>query len=163
MAKRPDAIGKGNLEIVEYLINHGAGLNSFNENKRTPIMLACEKKFIMVVKLLVSAGAEVDLPTKSGNTCLHYVCSFNFPSFEIAQYLIENCIDINATNARGRSSLMIACKKGNDDIVRLLLSFGADISLIDKNGQNALDFVKTLEVRRMLVDYTTSQFDYVVK
>lgn len=53
--------------------------------------------------------------------------------------IIENNKDIiNSQNKDGQTALMIACRYSSDDMVRLLLEYGADIGLKDAEGHTAL-------------------------
>jgi RNA polymerase primary sigma factor len=46
--------------------------------------------------------------------------------------------DINATDDKGRTPLMLAASRGHTEICRLLVDAGADIGTIDSMGKNAL-------------------------
>lgn len=48
--------------------------------------------------------------------------------------------DINKTNNKGMTPLMIACELGNINIVKELIKFGADINMSTKKGTTALIF-----------------------
>ena len=50
--------------------------------------------------------------------------------------------DVNVLTADGKTPLMVACKHGNRDIVKLLLVRGADCTLKDAAGQDALAIAK---------------------
>ncbi len=52
--------------------------------------------------------------------------------------LVAQGVDINATNAGGRSALMLAAFYGNDGVLRALLAEGADVNARDKAGRTAL-------------------------
>lgn len=67
--------------------------------------------------------------------------SAGLPSNEdLEQQLAANGIEINATTdlKTGRTLLMFAVATGNLDIVALLLSYGANLSALDKDGDTAL-------------------------
>ena len=48
---------------------------------------------------------------------------------DIARYLVEHGADVNFGGKSGRLPLYLAAKKGNKDIVKLLLEAKADLSL----------------------------------
>ena len=62
------SIFKGDLKVVQYLIEKGAKIEAENKNKETPLHLAsfCGKK--EVVKYLVAKGANKNAKDQYGNT-----------------------------------------------------------------------------------------------
>lgn len=50
--------------------------------------------------------------------------------------------DVNGTDARGRTALMLAALRGDAPLVRLLLDAGADTQRIDHSGLRALDLAQ---------------------
>ena len=54
---------------------------------------------------------------------------------EIAEYLLDNDIDINAKNYEGNTPLFFAAWEGRLDMIKYLISKGADI-----NAKNELDW-----------------------
>jgi ankyrin repeat protein len=47
--------------------------------------------------------------------------------------------DVNATDATGRTALMLAAQRGDAALIRLLLASGADPQRTDRDGLNAAD------------------------
>ncbi len=47
---------------------------------------------------------------------------------EIARMLLEACVDVNAVDALGSTALHIAVKLRSEQLVMLLLEYGADIN-----------------------------------
>ncbi|RNF04956.1 putative 6-phosphofructo-2-kinase/fructose-2,6-biphosphatase [Trypanosoma rangeli] len=57
------------------------------------------------------------------------------------QYLLDNKLcDVNKRDYNGCTPLHVAALEGNEVIVRLLLSFGADIMAMDNTGRTPLDW-----------------------
>ena len=54
------------------------------------------------------------------------------------EFYLRRGQDVNATDARGRTLLLIAAAKGHADICRMLIQSGADPSLCDSEGSDAL-------------------------
>jgi len=65
-------------------------------------------------------------------------CEENSISF-CSKY-IRKRLNINFADPDGCTGLMKACLNGHCDLVKLLLESGADLTLKDKNGQNALHY-----------------------
>ena len=70
-----EAAQKGNIEIVRYLLQNGADINSKNHNGLSPLHIAayCGEKII--VDTLIAAGAEVNIQAKDNVTPLHAAAS----------------------------------------------------------------------------------------
>lgn len=66
------AASEGQKNIVKLLIDNGADVNAFDENKATPLMWAIgdNRDFPDVVKLLLESGADVNFPEYGGYTAL---------------------------------------------------------------------------------------------
>lgn len=55
---------KGNLEIIQTLINHGADVNHLRKDNVTPLNLACFNKGAEIVKCLLKNGSNPNTPTR---------------------------------------------------------------------------------------------------
>ncbi|ORY85855.1 ankyrin [Neocallimastix californiae] len=76
------ACSYGKNRIVEYLIDHGADMNSINKQGCTPIMMACyalrhrpmdwnERDGVLTnIKYLINLGARIDVQDKNRMTAL---------------------------------------------------------------------------------------------
>jgi ankyrin repeat protein len=51
-------------------------------------------------------------------------------------------LDVNQTNPKGETALMVAALIGNLNIARKLIAKGARVALKDEDGSTALDFAK---------------------
>ncbi|XP_006006743.1 M-phase phosphoprotein 8 isoform X2 [Latimeria chalumnae] len=56
--------------------------------------------------------------------------------------LLEAGVHVNLQQISGETALMKACKRGNSDIVRLLLEYGADCNILSKHQNSALHYAK---------------------
>ena len=101
-------------------------------------MIAAEDSLVNVVTFLIKQGANVDLQDNYGKTALHYALgSLNF-LFEILCCLIQKGADVKTGSNNKLTPLMIAAEKGHINALTLLIKFGADVDLQDKNGKTAL-------------------------
>ncbi len=60
----------------------------------------------------------------------------------IARRIIEAGTNINVRSRQGYTPLMVAASHGHDEIVRLLLQKGADLTAVDAAGRNALQIAR---------------------
>ena len=68
-----DDVGKRNTEIVSILIDYGADVNAQDKWRETPLHGAVRRSDVVIVKLLLEAGARYDIPNSDGHTAEHFV------------------------------------------------------------------------------------------
>lgn len=119
----------GNLEMVRYLVEHGADVDYF-DNYFTSLMLACSKGNLEMVRYLVEHGADVNIQIQSneGNTALMIASAYGH--FDIVRYLIRHGANVNLRNNVGETALLFANEQFHLGIVDYLLEHGA----IPNNG-----------------------------
>lgn len=66
------------------------------------------------------------------------------------QALIEAGADVNIANREGTTPLMAAAKKGDVDLVRVLLAHGVAPEAKDKRGLTAINYASAAELRAVL-------------
>ena len=127
-------------EVLQALIDHGAEVNSINGETKTALMIACEEGNMGAINVLLNAGADPDTADAGcGETCLHYAVAGDCRK-EALEKIISHSADVNATNKNNVTSLMIACRKGNIDVINVLLNAGADTDIADAYGYTWLHF-----------------------
>jgi len=132
------ASNKGNIKMMDLLINNGANVNSkTREAKATPIYTASFNGHLEGVKLLIKFGAVVNMGNGKNQTPVYVACQKGYMA--VVKYLIEDCkADYNLTADRGDHPIHIASRHGHLDIVEYLLSKGVDINCHNINGWTSL-------------------------
>jgi ankyrin repeat protein len=124
MAAITPASFRGNPGLVELLIGKGADLDaSMTENGQAPLHLALFSEEPEIAKMLVVAGADINLRMKSGTTPLMAAATAGLA--EMVRLLIERGAEVNAIAEGNRTALKIAREKQNAEIVKILLAAGA--------------------------------------
>jgi ankyrin repeat protein len=153
----------GHINVLSYILEcNGVDVNYRNKNGYTPLELASSNGHLEAVRMLVNKNAIVnvsvftrvlkknkkkeleevlnvlvqnatedvikDLKTESGDTLLHLV--FHQECFK---KLLDVC-DIDVVNAKGQTPLMMACKKGNEIMIKMLVSKKANIRARDNRN-----------------------------
>lgn len=127
----------GHLEMVKYLVEHGANVNAKDNYNNVALAVASECGLLEVVKYLLANGAIIDgyvlYRTALGG------------KVEVMKLLIENGADINsadikASNEKGDTALIKAFKMGKTPMAQLLIENGADINAKNNEGKSALDY-----------------------
>lgn len=131
-----DAAWIGNTEVLGVLLDHGADVNARNEDTAgTSLWYAVHADHANAVNLLVARGARLDLRYASGQTILHLACARGDP--QIVKLLLAAHADLAATDQTSNTPLDEAVLNDRLDVLRLLLSGGADakrVHLLDGRG-----------------------------
>lgn len=121
-----------NYENTNFLIQNGANVNQVNAFGKTPLFYAIEFNRLDIIKLLLDNGANVNQKYINNNEKL--ALSANIGSN--TPYFITFC----ALEHTSKNVLMHAAAYGNVEILKLLISKGANFNAVDDLGFNALDF-----------------------
>ncbi|XP_045483090.1 protein fem-1 homolog B isoform X1 [Harmonia axyridis] len=120
----------------------------------SPLWCASCAGHLEAVKILVSAGADVNHPTKTKSTPLRAACFDG--RLDIVKYLVMHKADFNIANKYNNTCLMIAAYKGHVDVVKFLLEQGSDPNEKALCGATALHFAAEcgfVEVVKELLKY----------
>ena len=134
------AADAGSIETAEILVENNVGVNSFDDEKKTPMHYACAKGTLDVVKLLVNNGAIVDLADTSGRTPFLFACSSD--NLELIKYLSERGAQLDHESSKGNTALHIACKFGRLELVKWLVNNGLKVDHINSSGHSPLYYAQ---------------------
>jgi ankyrin repeat protein len=139
-----------NMNLVQDLIVLGANLDWQDElsQDRTPLHLAIYSHFSKIVRMLIDAGADLNVQDKHGDTPLHVAARFG--EIEIAQMLIYAKADLNVQAKNGRTALHGAAELGRVEIVRMLIDAGARKDILDYKGRLPYDLADNEELKKLL-------------
>ncbi|CAN0103727.1 unnamed protein product [Scytosiphon promiscuus] len=138
------AAGEGHLDVLKAMIEHGADVDAASPNGRTALIYAVSQNKVGAIDVLVGAGAKLAARDVVGRAALHHA-AHRPRHFEAALCLLNLGAEANALTNLGQAPLHYAAaqagKKGTADMVDLLIRWGADETIADKNNQKALDIV----------------------
>ncbi len=138
---------EGTYDIIELLISEGADVNLIETHGgRTSLMWASQNSK-KAVKLLLENGAEVNVKGVDGMTAfiqsIFGILSGSVTT-EVCDLLLEKGSDVNSQlageDAVGWTALMFASSNEKLDLVKYLVSKGANVNLKAKDGNTALSF-----------------------
>ena len=145
----------GNNHFVQVLLKAGAKVNAKDQQGRTALMRATQRRSdgptLDTVRTLIEAGAEVNAKDNNGQTALMWAARQQ-DSVDIVHALLRAGAEVNAKDQEGRTALMIVAetpKRWNPigdklfDIVRALIEAGADVEAKDKDGRTAVMIAET--------------------
>ncbi|XP_046857409.1 ankyrin repeat domain-containing protein 16-like [Xenia sp. Carnegie-2017] len=115
-----EAVLAGHTACVIYLISRKVEIDSLKRADWTPLMLACTKDCIEIIKELLKAGANPYLRNKDGWNSFHIAAREGHVN--IIQYFLDEFPDIwNSVSNNGRTPLHTAALYGHYETVQCLL------------------------------------------
>ncbi|XP_065064721.1 uncharacterized protein LOC135690951 [Rhopilema esculentum] len=120
------AIGNGHLEIVKIFYGIKFDFNKADNNGTTPLHLAIFKKNVTIVEFLVKqVNVNVDASDMQLTTPLHQAIRSDIPM--VVLLLVEKGAKTEIRDKIGKTPLMMACVKGQEQCVEILLKNKANI------------------------------------
>ncbi|GLI63909.1 hypothetical protein VaNZ11_007046 [Volvox africanus] len=122
------------LEIVRVLLHWGADPNTQgSKNGTTPLLIAVENNHLGLLRVLLEAGANPNLPDTNGCTPLLAACTEGH--LEMARVLLEHGAKPNMQRRDGWTALMGATLNRSTAMAELLLAAGAQHSVLVPPGE----------------------------
>jgi len=123
------------IDLIHHLLDNGYDINNKDSKSYTPLHVAVEYNHYGLVKLLIERNANINIDDPHGSI-LHVAC-FN-KNYLIVEYLIEKGAQLEKVDSFGYTPICCAVERGSLDIVKLLVSKGADFKVLFRNGNNLL-------------------------
>ncbi len=133
------AAEKGETGVISELLSADPALaGKHREDGWTALHLAAYYGHPEAVGLLLARDADVGLRSSNSmeNTPLHAAVAGR--QFQTVKLLLENGIEVNATQHGGWTALQGAANNGDARLIELLLANGADPDAVSENGSTAL-------------------------
>lgn len=132
-----DAIQHNDEALINSLITAGVDLNLMDRQGNSTVMAAILAGWPRLAGTLIGTTEHFSEANIFGNRPLQLASARGYRKLVIA--LLDNDVNINQTDARGDTALIVAVKNKNTEIVKLLLERGADHGLTNKKKQSAVD------------------------
>lgn len=139
-------------EMTAWLLDHGADPNRQCAIDLTPLSYAVESAPIPIISLMLNHGGDIQK-----GQLLHHAINRQSETIELLKLLLEKGAAMNATMYQDHypswrlyyimglgTVLHRASELGKVDIVRYLVSQGADPSITDANGRTAIECAERL-------------------
>jgi ankyrin repeat protein len=127
----------GFSDLINLLIRKKTNLNVIDSNGNSLITLAIKYSHHGVLKLLITAGIDINNANHFGETPA-FIATWTGNYLGLS-YLVENGANINKSDKTGQSPIHVALHNNNESILHLLFEYGADINIVDKYGNLALN------------------------
>lgn len=133
--------------IFDALLKMGLDINARNHQGETPIVRAAiEGRPSKTLKLMIAAGADLDVKDSEGYTLLHLIArDTENDNASALRALIRLGADVNARDNEGLTPLHWAAGAHYEKVITALLKSGADPTLRDNQGRTPEDVVLTGE------------------
>jgi ankyrin repeat protein len=110
--------------LAEHLLNSGALPNVDKSSDNNPLMQAILAQNLNFVKILVAKGSDVNIVL--ADKCTPLIAAVWSGNIPLIDYLLINKANIDTKDGSGRSPMSYAIDRGRQDIVALLLKYGAN-------------------------------------
>lgn len=133
------AVRNNNEEMVKFLLDKGAIIDALDNDSITSLASTYSLKMI---KLLVERGADINVKSDNGDTALFKAiqnCDSNYQ-----KSFFSSLKDMLLSNKEGKENL---------ELIRILLSKGADVNERCTNGMTSVFIVQSPEILRCLLKH----------
>jgi len=141
-----NACFNGHQDAVSLLLANGANPGSTDASSSTPLHFAAENGHTDCMRILVEYKVPIDARDEDGMTPLHQGVNYA----DTIQLLLSHDADVNARDQYDTTALMLAVENGREDILRLLLSSGADATVKNKDGLTVMELTEDAYLRKVL-------------
>ena len=157
----------GYVDVVKFLIDRGADINTTDNRKKCPCLVLAERHgHPGVIIALLDARCDINARDACGSTALMEACCRS--CLRVVEVLLERGADINAHNERGFTALMEATYNGINGLKILHRLVDRHVDLFRVNGDNedgetALDMSRSWKCRSFLNTAMSTELQMTTK
>jgi ankyrin repeat protein len=118
------AADRGNVAVVQLLLDNKAIVNTNAKNADTPLVTAAYKGFLDIIRLLIDAGADVNQQGQNGSALqAAAACGYQ----EVVAFILQQGVDFTMRGGRLGTALHEAAYHGQTGVVQQLLQAGFSV------------------------------------
>ena len=114
-------VQRNNISGIRYLIIQGVNINILDEERTSPLHIACKESSIQTIEEIIFQGSMINIPDLVGWTPLHMACYYNRP--DVVLLLLKSGANYNTHNRDKYSARDLAIKFKNFNCVKVLDNF----------------------------------------
>ncbi|PSN31502.1 hypothetical protein C0J52_24502 [Blattella germanica] len=147
------AAEEGNMELAELLLENGANVNTVEKKSYSPLFAAAEKGHIGLCKLFLSYGIDIDVrhEFKIGYTPLTIAAQKGH--LQVVDFLHSNGSNLNTECYKGQTPLSSAAEGRHLEITTFLLENGVNVNNKSYNPFSAVAYEGYLDIMKLLLSY----------
>jgi uncharacterized protein len=126
------AIKRGNKEVLDALIRHGAQVVNHGDWMNDPMACACREGQTFIVQRLLQ-DERIDINNVPQYNTPPLMAASSNGHVDIVELLLEKGAKVDYGTGEG-TALKVACLGGHVDVVDRLLAAGADVNIADWQG-----------------------------
>lgn len=132
---------KGNISLMEYLVNEGSQIDLIDDHGNTVMTFAAStgQTNQQLYDFLIKCGASITETNREGANSLLLVMPY-IKDFKLIKHFQNKGLDINAVDNNGNGAFNYAALSGNIAIMDILLAKGLKPEGLGTNGSNAIIF-----------------------
>lgn len=136
------AFRDGDQEVVDLFARSGFRM-PITDGDDPLITAALKRGHTVVAKIVLEAGADVNLRNKLGLTPLLVACGKTTMGYRvISEALIAKGANVNVRDVIGNTPLLLAISGGMFEIAKMLIERGANVSLASSKGMTPLELAR---------------------
>lgn len=128
---------KGNLQVIEILLQKGADIEGQDEDGLTPIIYSAQSRSVTVLNFFIEKKANIFHMDKQQRNIFYWAASLG--NVQMLQVLLQKAMDPNTKTLLGRTPLSKSAWNGNVEVLSFLLEIpGINLEIPDRHGRTAL-------------------------
>jgi ankyrin repeat protein len=133
------AIQRNDVVLINSLINNGINLDLTDPRGNSTVMAALLAGWPQLANTLIDHTNHPAQINVLGFRPMHVATIHGYEA--VVNALLVEGVDIDQTDVRGSTALMLAAKNKKTDMLRLLLDRGANYGITNRKKRTAIDFV----------------------
>jgi len=143
------AAREGDSAAIQAYLQQGGDINVTNAKSYTPFILAAYYGHIQALETMLKSGAHACVVDNKGSNAFMGVAFKGH--LQVAKWILEHTgCDVNHQNYAGQTALMMASLFGREEMIRLLLQYGANRDLIDYQGNTSVKLAQAQGLSRVV-------------